>query len=55
VVKLGGWGGEHHEKCGLGGISITHSKRGGVVEVMVRRKLVREVKTQKKKTVYEGI
>jgi len=48
VVKLGGWGGEHHEKCGLGGISITHSKRGGVVEVMVRRKLVREVKTQKK-------
>lgn len=49
MVKLGGWGGEHHEKCGLGGISITHSKRGGVVEVTVRRKLVREVKTQKKK------
>jgi hypothetical protein len=54
MVKLGGWGGEHHEKCGLGGISITHSKRGGVVEVTVRRKLVREVKTQKK-PVYEGI
>jgi hypothetical protein len=45
MVKLGTWGGEHHEKRGLGGILITHSKRGGVVEVMVRRKLVREIKT----------